>query len=135
MTWTTKEIWNSLQIILLYYIQVNTFEYTRHNLKPNVVQCVWQFIIIPFIDNNSVWKYHVKIWTELIYKEFCIIVPGWVLPYLGMVGRFRGDDPRFRDFQSDYISKLYLNTIRLAASFCKKNRFVSITFSSRATRT
>ncbi len=26
-----------------------------------------------------------------------------VLPYLGMVGRFRGDDPRVGDFQSDWV--------------------------------
>ncbi len=29
---------------------------------------------------------------------------GWgVLPYLGMVGRFRGDDPCFGEFQSDWV--------------------------------
>ncbi len=28
---------------------------------------------------------------------------GGVHPYLGMVGRFRGDDPRFGDFQSDMV--------------------------------
>ncbi len=29
-------------------------------------------------------------------------------PYLGMVGRFRGDDPRFGDFQS--IGSLFYNS-------------------------
>ncbi len=28
---------------------------------------------------------------------------GWVLPYLGLVGRFHGDDPRLGDFQSDWF--------------------------------
>ncbi len=60
---------------------------------------------------------------------------GGVYPYLGMVGRFRGDDPRFGDFQSDWVPILYINTIRLTTSFGRKNRFVSITFSSRDTRT
>ncbi len=36
-----------------------------------------------------------------------------VLPYLGMIGRFCGDDPRFGDFQSQWVPILYLNTIRL----------------------
>ncbi len=46
--------------------------------------------------------------------------PGWVLPYLGMVGRFCGDGPGFGDFQSDWVPILYLNTIRLTPSFCRK---------------
>ncbi len=29
--------------------------------------------------------------------------PHRVLPYLGMAGRFRGDDPRFWDFLSDWV--------------------------------
>ncbi len=32
MTWTTKEIWNSLQIALSYCIQVINIEYVRYNL-------------------------------------------------------------------------------------------------------
>ncbi len=32
--------------------------------------------------------------------------PGWVHQYLGMVRRFRGDDPRFGDFQSDWVPLL-----------------------------
>ncbi len=58
-----------------------------------------------------------------------------VLPSFGIVGRFCGDDPRFGDFLSEWVPILYLNTIRLIPSFCKKNRFVSITFSSRVSRT
>ncbi len=51
------------------------------------------------------------------------------LPSL-MVGRFRGDDPRFCDFQSDWVPILYLNTIWLTLSFCRKNWLVSIMVSS-----
>ncbi len=54
-----------------------------------------------------------------------------VLPYLGMVGRFHGDDPCFGDFQFDWVPFLYLTTIQLTLSFCRKNQFVSITFSSK----
>ncbi len=51
----------------------------------------------------------------------CIMTSGWVLPYLGMIRRFRGDAPQFGDFQSDWFLILYHNTIRLTPSFCEKN--------------
>ncbi len=35
--------------------------------------------------------------------------PGWVLPFLGMVGRFCSNDPRFGDFQSDCVL-FYIST-------------------------
>ncbi len=54
---------------------------------------------------------------------------GGVLPYLCMVGKFRGDD--FGDFQSTWVPILYHNTIRLTLSFCRKNLFVSITLFNR----
>ncbi len=38
---------------------------------------------------------------------------GGVLPYLGMVGRFGGDDPRFCDCLSDFVPILWCNQIRL----------------------
>ncbi len=60
---------------------------------------------------------------------------GGVLPYFVMVGRFCGDDPIFFNFQFDWVPILYLNTIRLTPSFCRKHQFVSITSSSRDTRT
>ncbi len=41
----------------------------------------------------------------------CSMSPGWVLPYLGMVGRFRGDDFSFMDFQSDLFAILCIITI------------------------
>ncbi len=42
--------------------------------------------------------------------------------------------PRFGDFQTDWVPILYLNTIQLTLSFCKKNLFVSITFNSKDIR-
>ncbi len=42
--------------------------------------------------------------------------------------------PPFWGFHSDWVPMLYLRTIRLTPSFCRKNRVVSITFSSRDTR-
>ncbi len=37
---------------------------------------------------------------------------GGVLLYLGMVGRFRSDDPLFCNFRSDWVPMLWLNQIR-----------------------
>ncbi len=37
-----------------------------------------------------------------------------------MVGRFRGDDPCFWGFQSDWVPILYLNTIRLTPLSAEK---------------
>ncbi len=45
---------------------------------------------------------------------------GGVLTYLGMVERFRGDDPRFWDFLSDWVYILYLNTIWLTPFSAEK---------------
>ncbi len=67
------------------------------------------------------------IWSDRISSR--------VLPYLGMVGRYRGDVPRFWDFQSHWVPILYTNTIQLTTSFSRKNRFVCMTFSSKHTRT
>ncbi len=38
----------------------------------------------------------------------CMLYAQGVLPYLGIIGRFRGNDPRFGDFQSDYVPILHL---------------------------
>ncbi len=43
-----------------------------------------------------------------------------------MVERFRGDDPCIGDFQSDWVPILYLNTIRLNPSFCRKKIVLSL---------
>ncbi len=58
-----------------------------------------------------------------------------VFAYLGMVGRFHGDDPDFCDCRSNLVPIVWCNQIRLTPSFCRKNQFVSITFSSRDTWT
>ncbi len=57
--------------------------------------------------------------------------PGGVLPYLKMVGNFHSIENPFLTF-SDHIGYLFMyNSISLTLSFCRKNLFVSITFSSR----
>ncbi len=42
---------------------------------------------------------------------------------MGMVGRFRSDDPRFRVFQSYWVPILYVNTIRLIPLSAEKIGF------------
>ncbi len=49
-----------------------------------------------------------------------VLIPGWVLQYLGMVGRLLGDYPRLGGFQSDWVPIVYLNRIRLTPSFYRK---------------
>ncbi len=60
---------------------------------------------------------------------------GWVLPYLDMVERFRGDDPILGIFNE--IGSLFYTSTQSdwLPSFCRKNRVISITFTSRDTRT
>ncbi len=45
---------------------------------------------------------------------------------LGHGTRFRRDYPRFGDFQYNWVPILYLNTIRLTPSFCKKTIGLSL---------
>ncbi len=52
---------------------------------------------------------------------------GWfVLRYMGMVAQFCSDDSHFSDFQSDWLPILYLNTVRLTHSFCRKKIGISL---------
>ncbi len=46
-----------------------------------------------------------------------------LLPYFFLVGRFHGDGPRFWDFQSSWVPFVWLTSILLTPSFCKKNQF------------
>ncbi len=46
---------------------------------------------------------------------------GWVLPYLGMVGRFRSDDPHFGHFQSDWILTWCFQNDLIDPLFLQKN--------------
>ncbi len=65
-----------------------------------------------------------------------VLSPGWLLPYLGMVGRFCCDDPCFGDFQSEWVRPYFMpQHDPIDPLFLQKNQFVSITFSSRDTGT
>ncbi len=76
-----------------------------------------------------------KNYATFLYKYKDLSCGREVLSYLGIVGRFSGDDPHFCDCQSDLVPIVWLNQIRLTTSFCRKNHFVSMTFSSRDTWT
>ncbi len=67
--------------------------------------------------------------------HFLLSIEWLVMVSWCVVGRFRGDDPCFGDSKSDWVPILYISTIQLNTSFCRKNRLVSITFSSRDTKT
>ncbi len=68
------------------------------------------------------------------FTLLCSQHPRRVLSYLAMVERFSGDDG-FWDLRSEWVPMLYLIIFGLTPSFCRKNQFVSITFSSRDTWT
>ncbi len=68
--------------------------------------------------------FYISIW--LLSCLDYITSPGWVLPYLGIVGRFRGDEPHVWDFQSSWVPILYLNTILLNPLFCRKKLGLSL---------
>ncbi len=76
-----------------------------------------------------------KNYATFLYKYKDLSWGRGVLPYLGMVGRFLGNDPHFCDCQSDLIPIVWCNQVRLTPSFCRTNQFESITFSSRDTWT
>ncbi len=78
-----------------------------------IITVAWHQVFIKVGNDSSDWL--------IIYHELMpTIWWGGGLLYLGMVGRFRGDDSRFGDFQSDWVLILYLTTIRLTPSFCRK---------------
>ncbi len=62
-------------------------------------------------------------------------VGGGVISYLGMVGRFRSDDPHFCDCRSNLVPIVWCNQMQFTPLSPEINQFVSITFSSRATWT
>ncbi len=63
----------------------------------------WNYCNINICKDNEKSKHFIKqIVSGIPYPG-----GGGVLPYLGMVGKFRGYDPRFGDFQSDWVPILY----------------------------
>ncbi len=97
--------WIAITIIqYLLSIVVHVYEYmsvfTQLYLR-KWVQLLYQRIMQPFIRNTSTFQ-----WGRRL------------LPYLGMVGRFHGDDHRFCDCQSDLVLIVWCNQIRLTPSFC-----------------
>ncbi len=96
--------------------------------------CVWISVFT---------QLYLRKWGQLLYQRITqsffrntrTFQGGGRYSHIGMVGWFRCDDPRFCDCQSDLVTIAWCNQIRLAPSFCRKNQFVSITYSSRNTWT
>ncbi len=74
------------------------------------VGCQFEIFYINAFEPFIIWLWsgggprgHSHAWKVLKVVSIIVLGPGGgVLPYLGMVGRFRGDEPRFWDFQSDW---------------------------------
>ncbi len=84
------------------------------------------------VSLSSEWRLGIN-FTLKVYKRLFLAL--WVLQYLGIVGRFRGDDPRFGGFNP--IGSLFYTSTQSdwPSLSAEKNRLVSITFSSKDTRT
>ncbi len=127
------------------YVQVNLFIILySYWIATNIIQYLLYLVMIVSEYLSIFTQLYLRKWGQLLYQR--IMQPflrntrtfhggRGVLPYLGMVGRFRGDDPRFCDCWSDLVPIVWCNQIRLTHSFCRKNQFVSIAFSSRDTWT
>ncbi len=75
---------------------------------------------------------HIIYVIPIIYNQHTATVPQG--GYSGMIRRFCSDDPHFWDFWSDCAPILCCIPNWLTPSFCRKNQFVSIRFSSRHTK-
>ncbi len=84
----------------------------------------WPSVMAMCTEGWTSWQYTQEI--QLQYWGYLwghVMVNSWrrVIPYLGMLGRFCGNDPGFGDFQSDLVPILYLNTIWLTPLSTEKN--------------
>ncbi len=84
------------------FIHEKGYKWTCLKMDKYIFPCgvcitIFTFIFNYFIQNNMFCNF-APIWDGGGYAP-----GGGGGEYLGMVGRFRGDDPRFWDFQSDWV--------------------------------
>ncbi len=104
-------------------------------IATNIIQYLLYLVVLVFEYLSLFTQLYLRKWGQLllyqrIMQSFFRNTKTFhggigVLPYLGMVGRLCCDDPHFCDCRSDLVPIVW----------CRKNQFVSITFSSRDTCT
>ncbi len=137
------EIWFGNSLYRCAYDQIRFGDHRNSLYEFRNSNKVWRFLICvqtnkcTLLPTNCLILFHVFL---LLWKLTCWYPereggPREVLDYsyfFSMVGRFCSDDTRFWDCQSDWDSVLCIIMIWLIL-FCRKNQFVSITFSLRDT--
>ncbi len=114
-----------------------------HWIATNIIQYLLYLVVLVYKYLSVFTQPYLRKWGLLLYQR--IMQPflrntrtfhgEGVLPYLCMVTRFCGYDSRFCDCRTNLVLTVWCHQIRLTPSFCRKNQFVSITFSSRDTWT
>ncbi len=115
---------------LTVYVQVYLFIILySYWITTNIIQYLLYLIVLVYEYLYVFTQLYLRKWGQLLYQR--IMQPffrnarsfywgGGVLPYLGMVGRFCGNDLHFYDYQSDLVPIVWSNQIRLTPSFCRK---------------
>ncbi len=137
--WPSETGWSDSSLIAL-----AVMGFTKCDAKESEGHCVelWPHRLFVYVALSVVCRpdpypgrlHSAVLWHDNSFSK-CIIAStqGRVPLYLGMLGRFCGDDSSFWDFQSNWVPILYLSSILFTPSFCTKNRVVSIIFNSRNT--
>ncbi len=122
------------------YVQVYLFIILySYWIATNIIQYILYLLVLVYEYLSVCIRLYPRKWGQLLYQR---IIPffrntrtfhggGGVLAYLGMVGRFCGDDPHFCNCQSNLDPIVWYNQIWMTPSFCQNNQFVSTTLSSR----
>ncbi len=124
------------------YVQVIIILYS-YWIAINIIQYLLYLVVLVPEYLSVFTQLCLRKWCQLLYQIIMhpfLEIQGpfmgrGVLPYLGMVVRFRSDDPCFCDCQSDLVPIVWCSQIPLNYSFFWKNQFVSIAFSFRDTWT
>ncbi len=103
-------------------------------IATNIIQYLLYLVMLVSEYLSLFTQLYLRKWGQLLYQRimqpFLRNTRRGVLNYLGLVGGFGSDDPRICDCRSYLVPIVWCNH-----SCCRKNRFVSITFSSRNTWT
>ncbi len=110
------------------YVQVYLFIILySYWIATNIIQYLLYLVMLVSEYLSVFTQLFLRKWGQLLYQRimqpFLRNTRRGVLSYLGMVGRFCGDDTHFYDNQSDLVPIVWCNQIQLPPSFCRKISF------------
>ncbi len=121
--WKKKE--RELTVYVHVYLLIILHSYW---IATNIIQYLLYLVVLMYEYLSVFTKLYLRKWGQLLYQR--IMQPFFrntrtfhggrgVLPYLGMVGRFHGDDPHFCDWWSDLVPIVWCNPLfRQKKSVC-----------------